>query len=306
MSGQGTVVAMIDDYCPRLPCALEPCRAATWQQLIRDQHGLLDTDQLRLLDIGPGVITANLEAQRWRRVLPRVYATFTGPLIREARITGALLYGGPTAVLRHTTATQVASGTPVSLAGDGICATIGEHWVGAGRGVRHMLRIVVSSGIGSGLVLDDRARVGPTGNAGQLGHLVVDPDGPQCPCGGRGCVELIGSGPVRAPGPRRARSARRRRRADRGRRTPAPSIQLPDGTPQWLELAHDASGSSRRDARLISPTRPTREVGHSPCTGPTRRPRAGWKTGTTTRRPLAVPAQLRRHLVAPRGSARLA
>lgn len=92
-------------------------------------------------------------------------------------------------------ATQVAGGAPVSLTGDGICAAIGEHWVGAGSGVRNMLGIVVSSGIGGGLVLDDRARVGPTGNAGHVGHLVVDPDGPQCPCGGRGCVELIGSGP---------------------------------------------------------------------------------------------------------------
>jgi glucokinase len=92
-------------------------------------------------------------------------------------------------------ATQIAGGAPVSLAGDGICAAIGEHWVGAGSGVRNMLGIVVSSGIGGGLVLDGRVRVGPTGNAGHVGHLVVDPDGPRCPCGGRGCVELIGSGP---------------------------------------------------------------------------------------------------------------
>jgi hypothetical protein len=53
---------MIEDRRPRLPCALEPSRAVAWQQLIRDQHGLLDTDQLRLLGIGPGVVAANLEA----------------------------------------------------------------------------------------------------------------------------------------------------------------------------------------------------------------------------------------------------
>ncbi|MGH3935604.1 MAG: hypothetical protein ACRDS1_11625, partial [Pseudonocardiaceae bacterium] len=100
------VAAMIEDHRPRLPGTLRPARAADWQQLIRDQHGLLDTDQLRLLDIGPGVVAANVEAQRWRRVLPRVYATFTGPLIREARITGALLYGGPRAVLSHMTAAE--------------------------------------------------------------------------------------------------------------------------------------------------------------------------------------------------------
>jgi hypothetical protein len=97
---------MIEEHSPRLPCVLEPSRVAIWQRLTRDQHGLLDTDQLRLLDIGPGVVAANLKAQRWRRVLPRVYATFTGPLSREARIVGALLYGGPQALLSHITAAE--------------------------------------------------------------------------------------------------------------------------------------------------------------------------------------------------------
>jgi hypothetical protein len=100
------VIAMIEDHNPRLPCVLNPSRAVIWEQLIRDQHGLLDSDQLKLLDIGPGVIAANLDAQRWRRVLPRIYATFTGPLSREARITAALLYGGPQALLSHTTAAE--------------------------------------------------------------------------------------------------------------------------------------------------------------------------------------------------------
>jgi glucokinase len=86
-------------------------------------------------------------------------------------------------------------GVPVRLIGDGICATIGEHWVGAGRAVRNMLGVVVSSGIGGGLVLDGVVRAGPTGNAGHVGHVVLAPDGPQCPCGGRGCAETIGSGP---------------------------------------------------------------------------------------------------------------
>ena len=70
-AGRVSVEAMIEDLPPRPPRALEPPRGALWQQLIRDQHGLLDTDQLRLLEIGPGVITANLEAQRRRQVLPR-------------------------------------------------------------------------------------------------------------------------------------------------------------------------------------------------------------------------------------------
>jgi hypothetical protein len=97
---------MIEDHRPRLPGAQVASRVDAWQQLLRDQHGLLDCDQLRLLGIGPGAMVANLAAQRWRRVLPRVYATFTGPLIRAARLTAALLYGGPRAVLSHRTAAE--------------------------------------------------------------------------------------------------------------------------------------------------------------------------------------------------------
>lgn len=92
-------------------------------------------------------------------------------------------------------ARRLAGGTPVRLIGDGVCAAIGEHWAGAGKGQRDMLGMVVSSGIGGGLVLDGVMRVGPTGNAGHVGHVVLDPDGPPCSCGGRGCAELVGSGP---------------------------------------------------------------------------------------------------------------
>jgi glucokinase len=61
-----------------------------------------------------------------------------------------------------------------------------------------MLGIVVSTGVGGGLVLDGRLINGATGNAGHVGHVVVDPDGPPCVCGGRGCVEAIARGPALA------------------------------------------------------------------------------------------------------------
>lgn len=85
---------------------------------------------------------------------------------------------------------------PVALGGDGVCAALGEHWLGAGRGARSMLAMVVSTGVGGGLVLDGRPYAGPTGNAGHIGHTVVDLDGEPCPCGSRGCVETIASGPA--------------------------------------------------------------------------------------------------------------
>ncbi|CCK62752.1 ROK family protein [Mycobacterium canetti] len=89
-------------------------------------------------------------------------------------------------------------GVPVRLGGDGVCMALGEHWLGAGRGARFLLGMVVSTGVGGGLVLDGVPYFGRTGNAGHVGHVVVDPDGSTCPCGGRGCVETMASGPSMA------------------------------------------------------------------------------------------------------------
>jgi glucokinase len=86
-------------------------------------------------------------------------------------------------------------GVPVRLGGDGLCMTLGERWRGAGRGADFLLGMVVSTGVGGGLVLDGAPYDGRTGNAGHVGHVVVDPDGEPCSCGGRGCVETIAGGP---------------------------------------------------------------------------------------------------------------
>ena len=84
---------------------------------------------------------------------------------------------------------------PVRLGGDGLCMALGEHWRGAGQGAAFLLGMVVSTGIGGGLVLDGAPYYGRTGNAGHVGHVIVDTDGPPCICGARGCAEAIASGP---------------------------------------------------------------------------------------------------------------
>lgn len=86
-------------------------------------------------------------------------------------------------------------GLPVRLGGDGLCMTLGEHWRGAGQGASYLLGMVVSTGIGGGLLLDGVPYAGRTGNAGHVGHIVVDTAGPPCACGGRGCAEAIAGGP---------------------------------------------------------------------------------------------------------------
>ncbi|MFC8362890.1 ROK family protein [Streptomyces griseorubiginosus] len=90
---------------------------------------------------------------------------------------------------------EAAGGLPVELIGDGVAITAAEHWQGAARGHDNALCMVVSTGVGGGLVLNGQLHAGPTGNAGHIGHISVDLDGDPCPCGARGCVERIASGP---------------------------------------------------------------------------------------------------------------
>lgn len=90
---------------------------------------------------------------------------------------------------------KATGGLPVELVGDGVAITAAEHWLGAARGHDNALCMVVSTGVGGGLVLGGALHPGPSGNAGHIGHISVDLDGDPCPCGARGCVERIASGP---------------------------------------------------------------------------------------------------------------
>ena len=85
--------------------------------------------------------------------------------------------------------------SPVLVHNDAVGVAVGEHWKGAGIGSRNLLGMTVSTGVGGGLILDGRLYHGASGNAGHVGHVVVEPDGPACACGGRGCLEAVASGP---------------------------------------------------------------------------------------------------------------
>ncbi|HET9897755.1 MAG TPA: ROK family protein [Streptosporangiaceae bacterium] len=99
--------------------------------------------------------------------------------------------------LRARLAERFGGEHPVRVHNDAVCMAAGEHWRGAGRGRRHMLGMVVSTGVGGGLILDSHLIDGASGNAGHIGHVVVDPDdGPLCVCGGIGCLEAIARGPA--------------------------------------------------------------------------------------------------------------
>ncbi len=87
-----------------------------------------------------------------------------------------------------------ATGIPSYLHHDAHLAALGEHRRGAARGASEMIYVTVSTGIGAGLVLRGELYAGAHGIAGEVGHIVVQRDGPRCTCGNRGCLEAIASG----------------------------------------------------------------------------------------------------------------
>ena len=97
--------------------------------------------------------------------------------------------------LRDRVAAHVPDGVPVTLRMDGLAITLAEHWVGAAQGSDHVMGMIVSTGVGGGLVLSGRTAAGATGNAGHIGHVEVAGFDDPCSCGGQGCVEAVASGP---------------------------------------------------------------------------------------------------------------
>ena len=128
-------------------------------------------------------------------------------------------------------------GRPAVVDNDAKAFALGEHRLGAGRGARCLLGMVISTGVGGGIVEGGRLVHGASGNAGHVGHVIAFPNGPPCECGARGCVEAVASG---------TGLARRARRAIAGR---AATTLEPGAT------AADVAGAARRGdplaARLI-------------------------------------------------------
>ncbi len=87
-------------------------------------------------------------------------------------------------------------GCPVYLLNDVRMATLGELTFGHGRTAQTMAFFALGTGIGGGIAVDGKLRLGPLGAAGELGHQTIIPDGPRCGCGNRGCLEALASGPA--------------------------------------------------------------------------------------------------------------
>ncbi len=101
---------------------------------------------------------------------------------------------------------KVADGVklPATLDNDANCATLGEWWIGAAMGARHVVGLTIGTGIGGGIILNGRLYHGASDAAGELGHTTIDANGRRCGCGNYGCLEAYASGPAIA---QRAREA---------------------------------------------------------------------------------------------------
>ncbi len=86
------------------------------------------------------------------------------------------------------------TGLPVSLGNDANLAALAEARYGAGRGAQHLAYLTVSTGIGSGFIVDGRLLLGAHGAAAEVGHMAISIGGPLCGCGNRGCLEAYASG----------------------------------------------------------------------------------------------------------------
>lgn len=87
-------------------------------------------------------------------------------------------------------------GLPVFIDQDTKLAAWGEYIYGVGRGTRNFAYVTVSTGVGCGLILDGKIFRGSSNMAGEIGHIVVDPSGPACTCGSKGCLQMFSSGPA--------------------------------------------------------------------------------------------------------------
>ena len=126
--------------------------------------------------------------------LAGVGVSYGGPVNQATGVTVCChhLTGWENFALREMLSQEL--GAWVQVDNDANVSALGEACFGAGRGYRHLLYLTVSSGIGAGVIIDRRIYRGATGLAGEIGHIVIDTQGPACPCGQRGCLEAMASG----------------------------------------------------------------------------------------------------------------
>ena len=132
-------------------------------------------------------------------------------------------------------------GIHVQVENDASAAAWGEREVGAGRSRAHMILVTLGTGIGGGIVTDGNLYRGAHGFAGEIGHMIVNPAGPRCPCGQKGCWERYGSGSGLGA------LAREAANAGRGERM----IELAGGDAEAVKGEHVTAAAAEGDADAL-------------------------------------------------------
>jgi glucokinase len=139
-------------------------------------------------------------------------------------------------------------GRPVVLTNDCKAGGLGELRYGAGRGAREMVYFGIGTGVGGAVIQNGQITYGHTLNAGEIGHIVVDLDGPDCACGAQGCLEAIASGAgIGRAGERLAREAAARGAALTEETPGARLLRLVDGDPTKVHGGHVAQAAAAGD-----------------------------------------------------------
>ena len=133
-------------------------------------------------------------------------------------------------------------GLPVAVDNDATCATWAEVRAGAARGASEAFMVTLGTGIGGGLVTGGQLQRGANGFAGEPGHMVVDPNGPLCPCGRRGCWERFASGSGLG------RLAREAAESGHGARL----VELAGGEPESVRGEHVTRAAQEGDADALA------------------------------------------------------
>ncbi len=197
---------MISSAAPRFVLAVDVGGTKVEAALV-DDHAVLLTDSRNRAATGGSASSEQLAASvssvvtETRASLPQGSALIgvgigcAGPIhLRDGAVSPLNLPVWRNYPLRELVAGLVPD-LPVRLRLDGLCITLAEHWVGAGQGIDNLMGMIVSTGIGGGLILGGVTASGPTGNAGHIGHVEVGGFNDACACGGVGCIEAIASGP---------------------------------------------------------------------------------------------------------------
>lgn len=183
LGGTKVEAALVDDHGTVLPATRfrAPTGASSTSEALTDAVDSVARSAVATLPAGATLVGAGIGSAGPVNVTAGLVSPLNIPAWRDYPLRAQL-----EALVPHV---------PVRLQMDGLCITLAEHWIGAARGVDNVMGMVVSTGVGGGLLLGGHLLPGPTGNAGHIGHIEVGGFDDPCACGGTGCLEAIASGP---------------------------------------------------------------------------------------------------------------